>query len=84
MQKPSSLPIEGDPIIIRRASVQDAQSIAILSQQLGYAATLVEIQQRLNKIQVNENHVIYVATLKNDEIVGWIHAHRCDFVIMPT
>jgi N-acetylglutamate synthase-like GNAT family acetyltransferase len=80
----SSMPIERDRIIVRLANFQDAQAITSLCKQLGYEATVVEIQQRLNKIQSNENHVMYVATLETDKVVGWIHSHLCDLVIMPT
>lgn len=61
MQKPSSLQFEGDRIAIRRVNLHEARSIIILCQQLGYDATLIEIQQRLEKIEVDESHVIYKA-----------------------
>lgn len=69
---------------IRPAESQDAERIAILCEQLGYSATQQQIQQRLAQIQHNAAHIVYVATLVNDYVVGWAHAHTCDLIIMPT
>ncbi|QIR35960.1 GNAT family N-acetyltransferase [Tolypothrix sp. PCC 7910] len=73
-----------DKIQIRLAKDKDAERIAILCEQLEYSTTLQQIEQRLVKIQDNKSHVIYVATLANDYVVGWAHAHTCDLIIIPT
>ncbi len=69
---------------IRPAEIKDAEQIAILCEQLGYFATQQQIQQRLSQIQYNQAHVIYVATLENDYVTGWAHAHVCDMIVGPT
>lgn len=70
-------------IVIRPALFEDAESIAMLCTQLGYSAARSQVEQRLNILNSNEHHVIYVATLPTNEVVAWIHAHRCDLIIMP-
>lgn len=75
--------VDSDLIAIRPACPQDAESIAMLCTQLGYRATRSQIEQRLNTLDSNEHHVIYVAALPTDKAIGWIHAHRCDLIIMP-
>lgn len=69
---------------IRPAEIKDAEQIAILCEQLGYFATQQQIQQRLSQIQYNQAHVIYVATVENDYVIGWAHAHVCDLIVGPT
>ncbi|MDZ8053802.1 MAG: GNAT family N-acetyltransferase [Aulosira sp. ZfuVER01] len=73
-----------DKIQIRLAEAKDAERIAILCEQLGYFATPQQIEQRLVQIQNNKSHVIYVATLANDYVIGWAHAHTCDLIMIPT
>ncbi|MBD2567932.1 GNAT family N-acetyltransferase [Anabaena lutea] len=68
---------------IRQAKIKDAEQIAILCEQLGYSATKEQIEQRLNKIQNNSSHVIYVATVENEYVIGWAHAHISDLIIIP-
>ncbi|BAY89935.1 MULTISPECIES: GNAT family N-acetyltransferase [unclassified Tolypothrix] len=72
-----------DTIQIRLAKDKDVERIAILCEQLGYSTTPQQIEQRLVKIQDNKSHVVYVATLANDYVVGWAQAHTCDLIIMP-
>jgi GNAT superfamily N-acetyltransferase len=76
--------IDSNRIVIRPACLEDAESIAILCEQLGYGATRSQIEQRLNTLNSNEHHIIYVATLPTSEVIGWVHAHRCDLIIMPS
>ncbi|OUL20800.1 GNAT family N-acetyltransferase [Nostoc sp. 106C] len=70
-------------IKIRLAQGKDAEKIALLCVQLGYSATSQQIEQRLVQIQDNNSHVVYVATLANDDVIGWAHAHTCDLIIIP-
>lgn len=72
-----------DKIQIRLAEGKDAERIAVLCDQLGYSATSQQIEQRLVQIQDNKSHVVYVATLANDYVIGWAHAHTCDLIIIP-
>ena len=71
-------------IKIRLAESKDVDRIAVLGEQLGYPATPQQIEQRLVQIQGNKSHIIYVATLANDYVIGWAHAHTCDLIIIPT
>ncbi|WP_413172421.1 GNAT family N-acetyltransferase [Anabaena azotica] len=68
---------------IRQAKIKDSERIAILCEQLGYSATKEQIEQRLEKIQNNNSHIIYVATLENEYVIGWAHAHISDLIIIP-
>lgn len=69
---------------IKKAEIKDAERIAILGEQLGYSLTTQQVEQRLAKIQNNDAHIVYVATLANEYVIGWSHAHICDLIIMPT
>ncbi|QSV61870.1 MAG: GNAT family N-acetyltransferase [Dolichospermum sp. DL01] len=68
---------------IRKAEIKDAARIAILCEQLGYSATKEQIEERLSKIQNNNSHIIYVATVENEYVIGWAHAHISDLIIIP-
>jgi GNAT superfamily N-acetyltransferase len=67
---------------IRHNEIKDAERIAVLCEQLGYSATKEQIEERLNKIQNNKSHIIYVA-VENDYVIGWAHAHIPELIIMP-
>ncbi|MBD2452074.1 GNAT family N-acetyltransferase [Nostoc sp. FACHB-152] len=73
----------GQQIKIKKAETKDAERIAILGEQLGYSLTTQQVEQRLDKVKNNYDHVIYVATLANEYVIGWAHAHICDLLIMP-
>ncbi|MDZ7959217.1 MAG: GNAT family N-acetyltransferase [Aulosira sp. DedQUE10] len=75
--------MNNEQIIIRLAEGKDAARIAVLCEQLGYSAMAQQIEQRLVRIQDKKSHVVYVATLANDYIIGWAHAHTCDLIIIP-
>jgi GNAT superfamily N-acetyltransferase len=72
-------------ITIRKAQNQDAERIAVLCQQLDYQASAQVVLTRLQQMQQDQQHVIYiyVADLGSEPVVGWAHAHICDLVIMP-
>ncbi|MBW4551454.1 MAG: GNAT family N-acetyltransferase [Aphanocapsa sp. GSE-SYN-MK-11-07L] len=72
-----------NPITIRKAQNQDAERIAVLCQQLDYQASPQAVLTRLQHMQQDEQHVIYVADLGSERVVGWVHAHVCDSVVMP-
>ncbi|BAY16036.1 GCN5-related N-acetyltransferase [Nostoc sp. HK-01] len=74
----------GQQIKIKKAEIKDAERIAILGEQLGYSLTNQQVEQRLDKVKNNYDHVVYVATLASDYVIGWAHAHICDLLIMPT
>ncbi len=58
---------------IRHAEIEDAQSIAFLSDQLGYQSSLVQTAKRLKNILKSKEHAIFIADHINGQIVGWIH-----------
>ncbi|QSJ17369.1 GNAT family N-acetyltransferase [Nostoc sp. UHCC 0702] len=69
---------------IRKAEIKDAERIASLSEQLGYSATNQQIELRFAKIQKNNSHIVYVATLANEYVIGLGHAYICDLMVIPT
>lgn len=56
--------------------------MAVLCQQLGYPASQEEVQRRLNQIQQDERHAVYVAELEDGRVVGWVHAYVCQLVVI--
>ncbi|MBD2561539.1 MULTISPECIES: hypothetical protein [Nostoc] len=74
----------GKQIKIRQADIKDAQQIANLSEQLEYDVTNQQIEARLTKIQYNNVHIVYLAALVNEYVIGWAHAHISDLLIIPT
>jgi GNAT superfamily N-acetyltransferase len=64
----------------RHGTVRDAPRIAVLCQQLGYSATLDEIQRRLSQIVGEEQHALYVAESAGGWVLGWIHGYVCHLV----
>ncbi|PZO38011.1 MAG: N-acetyltransferase [Pseudanabaena frigida] len=71
-------------VIIRAAEIKDAERIAILADQLGYVVTNQQAQERIYKIQNNDNHVLYIATLNNENMIGWVHACIYDSIVIQT
>lgn len=59
-------------ILIKHAKLNDSESIAGLSNQLGYDSVTTDILSRLNKILENPDNCVYVA-IDNKIVVGWIH-----------
>ena len=57
---------------IRNAEIKDSESIAELSDQLGYKSNNDIIQNRLTEILKNNDNCVFVV-LENEEIIGWIH-----------
>jgi N-acetylglutamate synthase-like GNAT family acetyltransferase len=72
---------DSNQMIIRLASPEDAKCIAVLCHQLGYPTTQEEMQRRLNQIQEEERHAVYVAELSNGHVVGWVHVYVSQLVI---
>ncbi|MGG8498133.1 GNAT family N-acetyltransferase [Tenacibaculum sp. TC6] len=59
-------------LIIRKAQINDTDSIQKLSNQLGYPSEYSDIQQRLRLILEKTDHRIFVAET-NHIVIGWIH-----------
>ncbi|NIM04709.1 MAG: GNAT family N-acetyltransferase [Armatimonadetes bacterium] len=64
-----------DEVNVRPAAAGDAERIAALSEQLGYAATAEEMQRRLNSIEEDKTHAVYVAEVSGENVVGWVHIY---------
>ncbi|MDZ8186972.1 MAG: GNAT family N-acetyltransferase [Nostoc sp. ChiSLP02] len=73
-----------EQIKIREAELRDTERIANLSEQLEYDVTNQQIEERLTKIHHDNSHIVYVATLANEYVIGWAHAHISDLFIVPT
>ncbi|AVH69846.1 GNAT family N-acetyltransferase [Nostoc sp. 'Lobaria pulmonaria (5183) cyanobiont'] len=76
--------IVDEKIKIRQAEIKDVQRITSLCEQLEYYVTNQQIEQRLTKIKKNNAHIVYVATLEDEYVIGWAHAHICDSIVIPT
>ncbi|MGV0108046.1 GNAT family N-acetyltransferase [Nostoc sp. DSM 114160] len=74
----------GEKIKIRQAEIKDVVRITSLCEQLEYSVTNQQIEQRLIKIQNNDTHIVYVATLEDKYVIGWAHAHICESIVIPT
>lgn len=70
---------------ITQAEIKDAERIAVIcDEQLGFAVTNKQVEQGLAKIQNNNSHIVYVATLANEYVIGWAHAHISDLIVRQT
>jgi len=68
----------------REARQEDAERIMKLSDQLGYPSSAVQISQRLRKILKTKNHIVYVAAVNDEGIIGWIHVFLCPLIVRET
>ncbi len=59
---------------IRTAKLADAPVLADLSNQLGYPTSSIKVHDRLIRNLESKEHVILVACLSDQLVVGWIHA----------
>ncbi len=65
---------------IRRATEKDADSIARLSETLGYSAVAAEIRRRLRTILTSKADLIIVAEDSGGAVVGWLQAHAAHII----
>ena len=68
------------PVSIRRATTEDASSIAKLSSTLGYDAEPGIIAGRLRAILGSECDLLIVATDARGAVLGWLQAHAAHIV----
>ena len=66
-------------MIIRPARLDDAEALAALSGQLGYASVESEIEPRLAAVLDHHDHAVFVSET-DDVVTGWIHVFRADRV----
>ena len=59
-------------IVIRLATVEDAERVADLSTQLGYPTSPEDTRRYLARVAQDANHVVYVAA-EDGRVVGWVH-----------
>jgi GNAT superfamily N-acetyltransferase len=71
-----------DQILIREANLTDAQRIAALCDLLGYPTSEEKVSDRLKSLASSQEHIVYVAYLPNEPILGWVHAHVLELVIL--
>ena len=62
-------------IQLRKMSMEHAQDVCRLSDQLGYPLSTTQIENNINEITSSENYAAFVA-LYNQQIVGCIYAFR--------
>ena len=67
-------------ITIRTATMDDAAALAELSAQLGYPATADDTVRRMARIRANAENVVFVATLPDGSVIGWLHMYLCCLV----
>jgi ribosomal protein S18 acetylase RimI-like enzyme len=58
---------------VRRVRTADAATIAELSGQLGYPATVHEMRERLREVLRDRRGACFVATDRAGLVIGWIH-----------
>ena len=60
---------------VREAEMRDAPALSELSSQLGYEASIGEIEVRLRTIAASQENQVLVACLDDGTVVGWIHVY---------
>ena len=60
---------------VRTASIGDATELARLSNQLGYPASVRDVELRLHGMEASPEHRVLVACLEEEAVVGWIHVY---------
>ena len=62
-----------EKIIVRKARNSDLDVLNDLSVQLGYPASKEETKNRFSLLSKENNHLLLVAEVEGNEVVGWIH-----------
>jgi GNAT superfamily N-acetyltransferase len=65
---------------IRKGKVSDAARLAELSSMLGYPVEPEAIRRRLERLSVKPDHIVLVAEVSPNLVVGWIHAAEQDIL----
>ena len=77
----------GDQVTIRPATTDDSPRLAVLCGQLWYSTTEDQVEQRLQQIQTDGQHCVYVAELPSEArpgapaeraggtVIGWIYVY---------
>lgn len=64
---------ETKSVKIRKVKLADAERIAALSGQLGYATTTKEMSARLKRVLKTKGGACFVAEAKEQGVLGWVH-----------
>lgn len=67
---------------IRPATAEDAEQINSLCHQLGYPISQEYVQRFLEKMPHQEDHALFVAVVRDGDIIGWVHVYLLPLVIM--
>jgi GNAT superfamily N-acetyltransferase len=68
--------LSANELNIRRAKMSDAPRLAELAAQLGYPTTTSQMRARIRNIKPASLHAVFVADLKKDGVVGWLHVSK--------
>ena len=70
-------------IEVRKMKADDAETVTLLSQQLGYSLSTRQILQNIYLVLKSKDHTAFVAAIEN-RIVGWIGAAQAIMIeVMP-
>jgi len=67
-------------VTIRKGKVSDASRLAELSEMLGYPVEPEAIKGRFERLSMRPDHVVLVAEVSPNLVVGWIHAAEHDIL----
>lgn len=67
-------------VLVRRATEADAESVAQLSGELGYAADAEVMRGRIRKVLASDADLLIVAVDTTSEAVGWLQAHAAHVI----
>jgi GNAT superfamily N-acetyltransferase len=65
-------------ITTRKMNEDDAQAVAVLSAQLGYPVSKIELKNRFLRIAATIGNVLFVALDDEQTVIGWMHVHTVD------
>jgi GNAT superfamily N-acetyltransferase len=60
-------------ITLRAATLEDAEALAALSDQLGYPATPAQLAHRLGLLRERPGNAVFVAETPDERVAGWVH-----------
>jgi GNAT superfamily N-acetyltransferase len=63
------------PVTIREARADDAETVAALCAQLGYPSSPEQVGIRLDEILADAEHIVLVAERSDEEVIGWVQVH---------
>jgi 4-hydroxyphenylpyruvate dioxygenase-like putative hemolysin len=68
------------PVSIRRAREDDADAIAMLAGELGYAVHAKMMRSRIQAVLASAADLLIVAVDSSSTVVGWLQAHAAHIV----